>query len=223
MRRYLGGALLLVCLLPRLGWAQFAAAVFEVPGPLLTETTWTSLQQTLNTVEAIFQSAEWVLDLTPYDEHGAVFEPGVIEEMISRTQAVLWDISRIEAEIAAMFNIETAPDNTFMLQQRLLAIRQIRYQNQSAARRVQSLPSLVMQTLTDLKSLWARVLDILGGKQGHQQAQDLLVKLNETQVRSEMTMSAFQQAALVDAQEQTLIDESLKRINTAMFASVPRR
>jgi len=224
MRRLVRYAVLGMLLVPRLSWGQLGPIpVLEVPGPLLVETTWTSLQQTLNTIEAVFHSVEWILDLSPYDDHAAGFDVAVLDEMYGRTQSILWNIGRIDAEIAGMFNVTTAPDNIAMLQLRLGQIRQIRYENQSAARRVQSLPVLVKQTLVDLIALWNRVLDILGGKQGHQQTHDLLVKLNETQVRADMTMSAFQQATLVDAQEQTLIDESLKRINVQLFATVPRR
>jgi hypothetical protein len=164
-----------------------------------------------------------LLDLSPYGDHAATYDPAIIDEMANRTQAILWDINAINRQIAGVLNINTAPDGTIMLQQRLAELRQIRYQQQSAARQVQTLPSLVKQTLADLTGLWNRILDIAGGKQGHQQAEAMLVKLNETQVKSEMTMSAFQQAVLTDAAEQTLIDESLKRINAAMWASVPRR
>lgn len=191
-------------------------------GPMTLAHTTTALQQTLNTVEAIFQSAQWVLEMSSYDSHGTEFG-GTVDAMILDTQQILWDINALDRVIRQLFALDSAPTSTKALQERLYAIRRYRFEQQSAARQVQTLPQLVLKTLADLRVLWSRILSILGNKQGQQQIQALLVEINKTEAVSQVSLAAYQQAMLTDAAEQTLIDESLEKINTELFATMPRR
>ena len=188
----------------------------------LTHTV-TAFQQTLNTAEAIFQSLRWIEEMTSLETLGIAYEVAAINAALDQTYVVLWDIQTLDGTIRALFALEGAPTSTLALQERLWQIRRWKHEVQTAARRVQTLPIMVVRTLQDLKILWDRILAIFGNKQGQQQIQAMLVQLNRTQARAEISMAAYQQAMLTTEAEDTLIEEALQNINAELFADMPRR
>lgn len=206
--------------LPRAASAQLAVAE---SGPMTLVHAKTAVEQTLNTIEAVFQSSQWVLEMESFGDPGSRYGLEELDAIITQTQRVLWDIQALDSAIRRLFALEGAPTSTLALQQRLWEIRRWRSEQQAAARQIQTLPILVRRTIEDIRILWERILRITGNKQGHQQVQTLLVELNKTEARMEVSLAAYQQAMLTDAAEQTLIDESLELINAELFATMPGR
>ena len=91
---------------PRQAQAQLAVAE---AGPMVAVHTATSLQQALNTAEAIFQSLQWEFELAGYEEHAITFDISAIEGLLGQTTTVLWDIQALNNTISRLFALEAAP------------------------------------------------------------------------------------------------------------------
>lgn len=183
----------------------------------------TSFQALITAGQSILQSGYMLTNLESWGSSGYEMDSSGIRELVDETNQVLWDIRQVELQMRAIFGLEGAPESTMGLEDRLYEIRRIRAQAQADARRIQTLPKNIMKTIEDLGKLWGRILGILGEKQGSQQIQELLTRLNETEAQTGVVMAAFQNAVLTDAMEQPLIEESMARINRAVFLDYPAR
>ena len=192
-------------------------------GPMTLTHVANLFQQTVNTVEAVFQSTQWLLELAGFEDLGVVLDLADIEGLIVQTQHVLWDIQGLDNTIRSLFALHSAPTSSLELQRRLWEIRRYQYHIQTAARQIQTLPHQLRKTLADMRLLWDRILKITGNKQGQQQIQTLLTEIQKTEARTEMSLAAYHQAMLSKAAEQVLIDEALQNINGELFATMPRR
>ena len=182
-----------------------------------------SIQQALNTAEAIFQSLQWEFDLAGYEEHAITLDISAIEGLLGQTTTVLWDIQALNNTISRLFALESAPASSTGLQERLWEIRRHQFEVQTAARQIQTLGVQLQKTLHDIEILWGRILHILGGKQGHQQVQALMTQIHQTNARTEAAQAAFQQAVLSRMAEDLVIDQAIDQINEELFATMPRR
>jgi len=185
--------------------------------------TTTAFQQTLNTLEAVFQSTQWLLELTGFDDTGSTLDLAAIEGLISQTTVVLWDIHSLDQTFRRLFALDSAVASTGQLYERLGDIRQYRSQLQGAAWQLQTLGFQLRNTLADIRILWERILRITGNKQGQQQIQTLLVEIQKTDARTELSLSSYHQVVISEHAEQLLIDESICNINAELFATMPRR
>jgi hypothetical protein len=199
--------------------------VVETPGPLLVQTTWGALQQTLNTIEAVFHSTQWVLDLTGYGSTGVEGlgeDIALLRSLIGESEALLWDIRSLEAQTATLFGLDGAPDSTAGLRDRLLEIRRWRQARLTQAQRLQTLQHTAVRIVGRIIGILERILDIAGDKQGLQNLQSQVATLTHTEAQTGVLIAAYQQVALDDPQEQLLTDEALDRINEAIYATMPR-
>ena len=220
--RSIASLLLLAALcLARPAHAQFAVAE---SGPMTLTHTASLFQQTINTTEALFHSTQWILELTGFDDTGVTLDDLLaLEGLITQTQVVLWDLQSLDTTLRSLFALDSAPRSSGELQHRLAAIRGCQYEILAAAWRLQTLGSQLKKTVVDMRILWDRILRITGNKQGHQQTHALLTEIQKTHARAELSQAAYQQAMLSGAAEQLLIDASLERINSELFATMPRR
>ena len=125
--------------------AQMAVAE---SGPMTLTHVANLFQQTVNTVEAVFQSTQWLLEMAGFEELGVVLDLAELEGLITQTQQVLWDIQGLDRTIRSLFALESAPSSSLELQRRLWEIRRYQYQIQTAARQIQTLPPSVAQDVS---------------------------------------------------------------------------
>jgi hypothetical protein len=143
--------------------------------------------------------------------------------LLSETEMLLWDLRSLETQLAALYHLERAPDNTRALRDRLLAIRRARQERLTQAQRLQTLQRTALRIADRIMSLADRILDILGDRQGLQNLQGQLATISHTETQTGTLIAAYQQVMLDDPQEQLLIDESMDRINTTLLATLPGR
>ena len=221
---------MLVCLFWSCGvaWPQIVTPIptLEVPGPLLTQTAWGAFQQTLNTVEAVFHSTQWILTLTGYEDTGlgGSYHTDLddLEGIISETQGVLWDAQSLMNDTTRLLGLDGAPQSTMALQDRLWDIRKIQYERKTKALQIQTLPKRVTNLVARIRNLGARILDILGEKQGSQQVQAMLQQVQYLEGQSQVIQAAYNNAMLTDSMEHQLIGQSLWHINEAVYSTMPR-
>lgn len=205
-------------------WGQIP--VVETPGPLLVETTWGAFQQTLNTVEALFHSTQWVLDLTSFESGamGGEFEEEIqaLPDIIAETEAILWDARRLQQDIERLYGLKEVPEGTDGLAKRLQEIRLWQYQRKVRAQQHQQLPARVASLANRIRRWWGRISGVLGDKQIGQQQHEMLQQLAHLEAQSQVVNAAYQQVILTETMEQPLVDEAIPRINAQIYATMPR-
>lgn len=199
----------------------------EEIGPNLLQGTITAGQTTLTAIAAAQTVANQVLDLTPLDEVAIV-------EALTRTLADLgaimqqaeglsYDVHSLQAQIAALFDLDTAPSNMSELQIRLAEIRRIRAQGYVYAMKLQTLMHTAVRTVHHLTALVHSIRNLLGAKQGMQTLVQVNMTISQTLAIQAAQQAAYERAGSVDQLEQLLIAESMARINEDIRADWPRQ
>lgn len=199
-------------------WTALARAQIPViDASNLAENGITALQSTLTTIEQIFQSAQWVLNLTPLDDistaGGIAEDMQLLGQLVEQAQGLSYDLASLEAQIDALFNLDTAPDTSSGLQERLTEIRRVKWQCYSYAMKVQTLMRTALRTVEHLQGLLDTVGQILGTKQGHQTHAQVTTVAAKHLANLDTQMASFNRAQAVDRMEELLTLESLRRIN----------
>lgn len=194
-------------------YAQFA--VIDVAN--LGQTTITAIETTISAVEDIFQSAQWVLELTPLE--GIQTADGIGEDMrllgqlVEEAEGLSYDVSSLRAQIDALFNLDTAPDTTSGLQERLRDIRRVKWQAYSYAMRVQTLMRTALRTVDHLQGLLDTLSSLVGSLGGHQTHTQVSTVASKHLANLDVQLASFNRAQAVDKMEELLTLESLRRIN----------
>jgi hypothetical protein len=131
------------------------------------------------------------------------------------------DISSLQAQISALFDLSTAPDNSTELAQRLRDIRQAVFLARSYALRTQALIRTLNNTATHLERLVAAIGDYVGGMQGRQSLNESLAELNKTSAVLTTQAASYQHADIMDKMEAPLLIESLRKMHANQYADWP--
>ena len=196
-------------------------------GANLYQNTVTAVQSVLTAIAAAETAANTLLDLTPLDEvitlQGILEDVKLLADIVAQAEVLSNDVASLRAQIAALFDLETAPASTSALQERLAEIRRVRAQCYSYAMRLQTLMTTAIRTIDHLTALLTSVSTFLGAKQGMQTLVQVNMTISKTLTIQTTQTAAFQRAESVDKMEELLTIESLHRINEAMMADWPRR
>jgi hypothetical protein len=196
-------------------------------GANLYQNAITAGQSILTAIATAETVANQVLDLTPLDEvltlQGILDDLAALADMMRQAEGLSYDIQSLQAQIAALFALETAPRSTLELQVRLAEIRRVRWQCYSYAMRLQTLMTTAVHTIDHLTALLRSVRTFLGAKQGMQTLVQVNLTMNKTLTIQATQMAAFQRSESVDKLEEILTVEALQRINTEVMADWPRR
>ena len=196
-------------------------------GAQLVQSTVTAVQSTISAIEDVVQTASALQELVPLDAilvaEGIAEDMAALADIVRQAEGLSYDIASLQAQIDALFNLDTAPASTSELQVRLAEIRRVRSQCYSYAMRLQTLLTTALRTVDHLVLLVNSIANFLGAKQGMQTLVQLNATISKTTTIHATQTAAFQRAGSVDAMEQLLTIESLHRINEATMADWPRR
>ena len=99
-------------------------------GANLYQNTVTAVQSVLTAIAAAETAANTLLDLTPLDEvitlQGILEDVKLLADIVAQAEGLSNDVASLRAQIAALFDLETAPASTSALQERLAEIRRVR-------------------------------------------------------------------------------------------------
>src|SRR5215813_4607034 len=104
----------------------------------------------IQAAEAVFQTAEWILDLTALEEY--IFPEGAAEDLeqlvglAEEAEELSFDLGSLEALLTSLFDPESAPSTSFEYRQRVIDINQTLYQTYRYAMRTQSLIATTLRT-----------------------------------------------------------------------------
>ena len=134
----------------------------------------TATQSVITAIEAVLQTANQVLELTPVDEMivgGQIAEDlALLAEIVVSAELVWYDLQSLEAQITALFGLDNAPDTRAGLDERLLEIKQFYYRSLSFAMRTQTLVMTMFRTVEHVSRLIDAVGALIGNMQGNQVA-----------------------------------------------------
>jgi hypothetical protein len=186
----------------------------------------TAIQTTISAVQAVLQTAHWVIEQTPFDEAIGSGELAVdtaeIVALVQDAQALGFEITALAAQVQSLFGLAGAPRTTTEFAVRMAEIRGAVYQTRSYAVRAQSLVTSVIRTVNLILRVYDRMQSILGNLSGQQQLSEQLTQLVTLQTKQNIAEMASQLAENVDRLQEPLILESLDRINKATMATHPR-
>ncbi len=210
-------AIITLALVLSLSWAPIARAQLIVhdPGNFIPNTL-TSIQQTLNTLEAIAHTAYWILQITGFG--GTLDEDfwrdvQAIQQIAGDAAQIGRDIASINTQLATFFDIGSGPISAAGLAQRQAEIRREIMKAHSAALRAQTLVRTARNTLNHIRNLISRIENFLGEKQALQNINESLTTITRLESSSHTTVAAFQQAQTIEAMEAPIVQETIRRIN----------
>lgn len=223
MRRRLVLSALLLMLWISPAPAQFAvidAANLGQNTATTVQTTISAIQNTITAIEAVLQSGYMVLELTPVDglvTGGIGEDMAALGDIVSQAEGLSYDISSLQSQIAALFDLDNPPDTTSLLRERLGEIRRVRHQGYSYALKVQTLLATAARTVDHVMGLLDSIGAFVGQMSANQRMSESHQVLNKSVANMQVTTAAYERAKSVDQMEQLLIEASLERINAHVW------
>jgi len=183
------------------------------------------LQNTVQALQAVLMVANQVLELTGLDDIvlgddlGA--DLGQLQELGQDAQGLQADLANIQLQITLLFDLQTAPNGSAALRDRLAAIRQLTWQAYVDALRTESLLQSSVSALRHMVRLIEGLGAFLGNQQGNQTLAQMESKLTVELIKLRTQTAAFHRAQALDRLEEPLAVESLSNIHKAIMEDYP--
>jgi hypothetical protein len=213
--------LLVLALLLSLAWVHDAAAQLPVQ-----EVGQNLIYNSIQSAEAVFQTAEWVLDLAPLEDYlfpeGAAEDLAQLSALVEEAEAVSFGVSSTQAQLESLFSLESAPTTSYELRQRVTEINQTLFNTYSYAMRTQSLLLTAMRTVEHILGF----IEIVSGLEGKLSSQQLLAqqlgKLQQLHTEANIQRSAFERARSLEGVTPGVLYQGMQNIVDAMMEDHPR-
>jgi conjugal transfer/entry exclusion protein len=213
--RILLGALLLVALTAPHAHAQLA--VLDAAN---------LVQNLVTAIQTVFIVANQVLELTGLDEiildDAFASDMEDLADIVQQAQGLSYDVGSLMSQVNTLFNLDTAPDNTTALRERLAEIRRVTVQSYIYAMRTQTLLQTTLRTVQRLTRLVESIGDFLGNMQANQTLNQVNTTVTEQLAKLQVQSAAYERAQSVERLTEALTIESLHRINEQQMADWPR-
>jgi conjugal transfer/entry exclusion protein len=221
MHKWLGLSLVFVLCL--VATAQAQLPVIDV-GNLVQNTT-TAIESVLTTIETILIEANQVLELTPLDDiavaGGIAEDMALLGQIVEQAEGLSYDIGSIQAQINALFDLDTAPDTRDGLTERMAEMKRVKFQCYSYAARVQTLLRTALRTIEHLTGLLDTVSALVGNMQGNQTHVQMTSVSSKHLANLDVQIAAFHRAQTVDKLSEALIIESINKIQARRMEDWP--
>ena len=223
MKRLVGLGLVGWLLLgPRVSWGQL---IVEDPANLLVN-TWTSVQTTLTTIEAVLQTAYMVLELTGFDEGSLDAEfftdLNELQGIVGESAALMRDVQSLRQQVIHLFDLEAAPNNTTEAIARLQEIGRAINEAYLVAMEVQTLIRTAVHTVQHVRQLIARIQAFLGQKQALQNLNENTATLARVQATQLAVTTAMARAQATQGMEKALVQQMTINITIEVMADWPK-
>jgi conjugal transfer/entry exclusion protein len=183
------------------------------------------VENVVTAVQTVLMVANQVLELTPLDAMalGDTYMEGLdgLAEIIEAAQGLSYDLGSLQAQVSALFSLDTAPDSAEGLRERLAAIRRVVFDSYVYALRTQTLIRTTLSTIEHLRSLVGAISEFVGNMQGNQTLAQADGTLNETLARLQVHTAAYERAQSVDKLAEPVTLEALDRIHDAIMSDYP--
>jgi conjugal transfer/entry exclusion protein len=213
----------LVCLLL---WTSRATPQALVYDPVnFVENAISAVQAVLTTIQTVLIEANQILELTPLDD--VMVAGGIAEDMamlgllLEQVEGLSYDLNSLEAQIASLFALDTAPDTRDGLTERMAELKRLKFESYRYAAKVQTLLTTAARTIEHLTGLLDTVAALIGNLQGNQTHGQFQSVLGKHLANLDVQQAAFQRAQTVDKLSEALIIESINRIQDRRMEDWP--
>jgi hypothetical protein len=222
----MGRRLCLLTVILWLGWVVPASAQLAGVQPVV-EVGQQLIQTTITAVEAVLQTLNQILELTPVDEFilSDDFQSSLDEMalILSEGSALILDLHRLNSQIQVLFDLETAPVDMRTLNRRLADIRRLKHENTIFTLRVQTLIRTTISALTHLRKILEALHRLLGNMQANQNMAQIQATQTELLAKIQMQSSTYYFNESLVRISDLLTIESLYRIHEQIMADHPAR
>lgn len=184
------------------------------------------LENTVQTIQQILMVLSWGMDLASLGEDslGGSFadDAGAIAGLASDVNALSFDISQLNAQLAALFALETAPASSWSLQTRTREVRRLYVQAYSYAMRTQTLLGTISRTIEHLMSITNRIGELFGTVSAQQNGQQYLAKITQLETQTNLQVAAFQRAQSIKEADPSIEIQAVENIKFNVRADMPR-
>jgi hypothetical protein len=203
-----------------LAWTLPASAQLPVE-----EVGWNLALNGVQASEALFQSAQWVIDLLPLEAwdaiEGAMEDLALLRELALQAQLIGMDIDSVIAQLNALFNLDLAPTTSFEFRERVGEINRRIYEVYGYAMRVQTLINSVVRTVDHILGLVEIMRELIGKLSVEQNIGQQLAKLKQIQAEHQTVMTAFVHAQSTQALAPGVLQQGIQNITDAMMEGHP--
>jgi hypothetical protein len=184
------------------------------------------LQNTISAVEAIFQSAQWVIDMTPLESfeiaEAYAEDLALLQELAAEASAVGLDLASVQASLSGLLSLETAPTTSFEFRERVTEMNLRLHQVYGYAMRTQTLINTAVRTVEHIMALIETVAGLLGKLSVRQNLHQQIGKLHQLQAEANLVTTALAHAQSTEALVPGVLTQGLYNITDAMMADHPR-
>jgi conjugal transfer/entry exclusion protein len=185
------------------------------------------IQTTITAVEAVLQTFNQVLELTPVDEFilGGEFTSTLdeVSVIIAEATGLAYDLGSLNGQISALFDLDTAPNSMTLLKERLAEIKRVAWQGHVTALRAQTLARTTLSAIQHL----LRLMEALGGLLGNMSANQTMTQVQGTMTellaKMQVQMATYDRSRSVEHITQAMTLESLRLIHLEIMADHPVR
>jgi hypothetical protein len=183
-------------------------------------------QNTISATNLIIHTAKWVIDLTPLEGFDIADMIGedlrIVSELATEAAAIGFSVSSVQAQMNALFALESAPITSFGYSQRVREINQQMLLIYGYAMRTKTLIFTLTRVVEHVMGLIRQVAGLLGKLSAQQNAAQQLAKLQQFAAEANLQQAAFEYAESQQALIPGVLVESLRLINQEMMSDHPR-
>jgi hypothetical protein len=184
------------------------------------------LQNTISAFEAVFQSLQWVIDLTPLESfeisQAYAEDLALLRALAEEAAAIGLDLAGVQAVLEGLFSLEMAPTTSFTFRERVGAINVRLYQVYGYAMRTQTLIATAVRTVEHIMRLIETVAGLFGKLSVQQNLHQQLGKLHQLQAEANLVATALAHAKSNEGLIPGVLTQGLYNITDAMMADHPR-
>jgi conjugal transfer/entry exclusion protein len=192
----------------------------------LAQNTISAIQSVLTTIQTVLIEANQILDLTPLDEVGTA--QGIMQDItqlasvVEQAEGLAFDITTLQIQLTALFDLETAPATRDGLTARLAEIKKLKFQAYSYAAKLHTVLETVFRTTDHLNRLLETVAGIIGNLQGQQTSIQAQLTATKQLANINAQMIVYYRAQTTDRLSDALIAESIAKIQEARMEDWPK-
>jgi hypothetical protein len=184
------------------------------------------VKNAITAAEAIILVADEALELTGWGslalDSAYTDDLNTLGAILKDAQGLSYDLTALNAQITTLFQLNTVPNGSAALAQRLATIRNALTQSYIYALRTQTLITTTQHTIRHLQSLLRDIAALVGNKEGHQNTGQAESLLNKTLATLQAQTSAFERSESIDRLGDAVAVEGLVRIHQAIMEDYPK-
>lgn len=144
-------------------------------------------------------------------------------QILSDAQGLAYDIRSLEVQVSRLLDLDSAPDSTRGLRERMWELRRIRSAQYTQALRVQMLIRTAIRIADRIVRIINNFSRIVGNLSALNVANDSLAQLVHVANNQQIAIVSFQRAEAERHAEEPLIEQAVENITNAVMADWPTR